>query len=107
VGKKKEKQKKSDNQVTRLELALKSAVKAVKEADTRTVAALENFHQALNKEIDGLDDRRHAALVKDAKKVKLALRDIIEQKKGAGNAPVTRVAEAPAVLPKPFAIAAE
>ncbi len=83
MGKKRQEQKRDQNPVIRAEAALAAAEKALATADTRTVAALSNFHQVLNLAIDGIDPRRHQVLVSRAKKVKLALKDIIEERKQA------------------------
>lgn len=83
MGKKAQQKKRNENPVIRAEAALTAAEKALASAGTRTGAALANFHQALNLALDGIDARRHQALVAQGKKVKLALKDVIEARKQA------------------------
>ncbi len=81
MGKRNKEMKSSTDPVVRAEAALKAAEKALKSWQTRTVAALQNFHQAVNSSFDDIDQRRCPDLHRRAKQVKLQLKDVIEQKK--------------------------
>jgi hypothetical protein len=71
MGKRKQEMKSSTDPVVRAEAALKAAEKAMKSWQTRTVAALRNFHHEVNSSFDDIDQRRCPDL---------ALKDAIEKK---------------------------